>query len=107
VEAGESTIRFDYRAVGQKAGMGITLLCIVLWIGYAALLCLRRLANGTPSRPAYTLTDAQEFAALPYWCEPAPLPESEFLSDAPVCPESGDAPPPSSASMELPPVDGE
>jgi hypothetical protein len=131
VDAGESTIRFDYRAIGQKTGGRITLVCAALWAIYAVLLCILRRRTGRTAPAAYTLTAAQEFAALPHWCKPKPLPESETLSEteslteseslfentplpesdplpaAPACPENSGAAQAPTASPETPPADGE
>ncbi len=131
VDAGESTIRFDYRAVGQKTGGRITLVCAALWAIYAVLLCLVRRRTGRTAPAAYTLTAAQEFAALPHWCKPEPLPESESPSEneslfeseplfentplpesdplpaAPACPENSGAAQAPTASPQTPPADGE
>ncbi len=73
VDAGESTIRFDYRAVGQKAGVIITLTCAALWAVYAVLLLILRIKLGRAAVPAPVLTEEEALAALEPWV----LPEEE------------------------------
>ena len=73
VDAGESTIRFDYRAVGQKAGVVITLTCAALWAVYAVLLLILRIKLGRAAVPAPVLTEEEALAALEPWV----LPEEE------------------------------
>ena len=70
VSAGESTIRFEYRAVGQTAGVVISILCAAAWLSYAALCRCRR----TPAAARPALSAEEEFAALPEW-----LPEDTVL----------------------------
>lgn len=70
VPAGESTIRFEYRAVGQRAGAAISAVCTALWLGYAAFTLLHR----KPRTAAVCADPAADFAALPEW-----LPEDTVL----------------------------
>ncbi len=80
VDAGESTIRFDYHAVGQKAGVLITLVCAVLWAAYAVfLLVLRRMFGVAAAAPVPALSPRQELDALEPW-----QPEAGAAAESPA-----------------------
>ncbi len=90
VEAGESSIRLEYRAQGLELGKLVSVASVAVWVLYALWFALHRKKRQTPA----CLTPHQEADLLPPWQEPEEVPEEtpEETPEDRELPETDDLP---------------